>query len=131
MTGMSLRLELFVHDMDVAVAFYRDVLGFELLRQDDGYASIRSGGVTFGIGPIAKLPETDGYFTTSRLADDRGAGVEIVLEVDDLAAYRVRVAAAGHPILEDVQARPWGLTDFRIADPDGYYLRITNRTTTE
>jgi predicted enzyme related to lactoylglutathione lyase len=127
-TGMSLRLELFVEDRDVAVAFYRDVLGFELLRQDDGYASIRSGDVTFGIGPITRLPETGGYFTRARLAGDRGAGVEIVLEVDDLAAYRARVAAAGHPILDDVQERPWGLTDFRIADPDGYYLRLTTRS---
>jgi len=126
-TGMGLRLELFVRDMDVAIAFYRDVLGFELLRRDAGYASMRSGGVTFGLGPIDKLPEAEGYFTQSRLATDRGAGVEIVLEVDDLAAYRARVERAGYPVQEDVQDRPWGLTDFRITDPDGYYLRITTR----
>lgn len=23
--------------------------------------------------------------------------------------------------------RPWGLKDFRICDPDGYYLRITSK----
>jgi lactoylglutathione lyase len=22
--------------------------------------------------------------------------------------------------------RPWGLRDFRVVDPDGYYLRITH-----
>jgi hypothetical protein len=22
--------------------------------------------------------------------------------------------------------QPWGLTDFRVADPDGYYVRFTS-----
>ena len=55
------------------------------------------------------------------------AGVELVLEVDDVGAERDRVVAAGWPLGEDLQARPWGLTDFRILDPAGYYLRITDR----
>ena len=54
-------------------------------------------------------------------------GVELVLEVDDLEADRARVAAAGRPIEEDVSDRPWGLRDFRVLDPSGYYWRITNR----
>jgi lactoylglutathione lyase len=54
-------------------------------------------------------------------------GVELVLEVDDVVDERDRVAGAGWPIKEDLQDRPWGLTDFRILDPAGYYLRITNR----
>jgi lactoylglutathione lyase len=49
------------------------------------------------------------------------------VEVDGLAGERSRVGAAGWPVEEDVQARPWGLTDFRILDPAGYYLRITSR----
>jgi len=53
-------------------------------------------------------------------------GVEIVLEVDDVEGWHARVGASGYPILESLQDRPWGLRDFRIADPDGYYLRITS-----
>jgi uncharacterized glyoxalase superfamily protein PhnB len=56
------------------------------------------------------------------------AGVELVLEVDDLQAERRRVAAAGWPVTEDVTLRPWGLRDFRLLDPDGYYWRLTTRT---
>lgn len=125
--AMSLRMELFVEDLDRAIAFYHDVLGFRLLRRDQGYASIRRGTVTLGLGPIAKLPEVGGYFTRRRLAADRGLGVEIVLEVDDVLAEHERVQAAGYPIDGELKDRPWGLTDFRIADPDGYYLRITSR----
>jgi lactoylglutathione lyase len=53
--------------------------------------------------------------------------MELVLEVDDIAAERDRVVAAGWPPAEDLQDRPWGLRDFRILDPAGYYLRITGR----
>jgi uncharacterized glyoxalase superfamily protein PhnB len=52
--------------------------------------------------------------------------VELVLEVDDLEAEHQRVRAAW-PLEEDLQERPWGLRDFRVLDPSGYYLRITNR----
>jgi lactoylglutathione lyase len=68
---------------------------------------------------------SEGSFTQRRLAGDRGAGVEIVLEVDDVDAMQERVRAAGHPITEPLEDRPWGLRDFRIVDPDGYYLRLT------
>src|SRR5688500_9570026 len=124
---MRLRLELFVDDMERAIRFYRDVIGFALLRREPDYASLRLGDVVFGLGPVAKLPASGGYFTRSRLAQGRGLGVEIVLEVDDVGAAYDRVRERGHPVLEPLQDRPWGLTDFRIADPDGYYLRITSR----
>jgi uncharacterized glyoxalase superfamily protein PhnB len=55
------------------------------------------------------------------------AGVELVLEVDDVAGERDRVVAAGWPLEEDLQDRPWSLRDFRIPDPAGYYLRVTHR----
>lgn len=126
-TSMSLRLELFVRNVDKSIAFYQEVLGFELVRREPDYASVRSGKVTFGLGPIEKLPAQDGYFTQNRLAEDRGAGVEIVLEVDDVREHHERVRTFGHPVLHPLQVRPWGLTDFRITDPDGYYLRITSR----
>jgi predicted enzyme related to lactoylglutathione lyase len=124
---MSLRLELFVADMERAIRFYREVLGFALLRHEPDYASLRHGDVVLGLGPVAKLPMVDGYFTRSRLAQERGLGVEIVLEVDDVDAAYDAVRQSGHPIHEPLRDRPWGLTDFRIADPDGYYLRITSR----
>ena len=65
---MSLRLELFVQDMEQSIAFYVHILGFEVLRREEDYASLRKGTCLFGLGPIAKLPaESGGYFTRSRL----------------------------------------------------------------
>ena len=54
-------------------------------------------------------------------------GAEFVLEVDDAAGERDLVVAAGWPLEQDLQDRTWGLTDFRVIDPAGYYLRITSR----
>ena len=45
----------------------------------------------------------------------------------DLHVERDRIRLAGWPIEEDIMRRPWGLQDFRVLDPDGYYLRFTSR----
>ncbi len=50
-----------------------------------------------------------------------------MLEVDDLDEEHARVTAAGWPLAEDLTGRPWGLRDFRLLDPSGYYWRITTR----
>jgi uncharacterized glyoxalase superfamily protein PhnB len=82
-----------------------------------------------GLGPIAKLPAAapGPGFSQERLAGDRGAGVEIVLEVEDLDEAFARAQGTGQPIAEPPRLQPWGLRDFRLADPDGYYIRVTNR----
>jgi lactoylglutathione lyase len=123
---MRLRMELFVDDLDAAIAFWRDVLGFAVIRRDEGYASLERGTVVLGLGPVAKLPPAGPGpgFTQQRLASGKGAGVEIVLEADDLQAVHDSCRAAG-VIVEDLTDRPWGLRDFRIVDPDGYYIRVT------
>jgi lactoylglutathione lyase len=125
---MRVRLELFVEDMETSIGFYTRVLGFEVARNEPGdYASLRNGDVVLGIGPISKLSEGDGYFTRDIASSRRGLGVEIVLEVEDVNEWHRRVVASGHPVFEPPQKRPWGLRDFRIVDPDGYYLRLTSR----
>lgn len=120
---MTLRFEIFPADIDATVEFYRRVLLFSLVddRRDEpeAYASLRRGSVRVGV-------------LRSTAPDDRPprmppTGVEVVLEVDDVTAERDRVVAAGWPLVVDLQDRPWGLRDFRLLDPSGYYLRITDR----
>jgi lactoylglutathione lyase len=123
-------MELFVEDMDASIRFYCDVLEFQVQRRADDYASLRRGLVVLGFGPVAKLPEQGRGqgFTRQRLQRDKGAGVEIVLELDDLETLRAFYGRCREraPISEPLQLRPWSLYDFRLADPDGYYLRITH-----
>ncbi len=123
--ALDLRVELFSSDLTALVDFYVRVLGFELVddrrRSAVPYVALRRDGVEIGAGlawepvdPSARAVPT---------------GVEIVLETDDLVGERDRVVAARWPLAEDLTTRPWGLTDFRVYDPDGYYLRITDRRT--
>ncbi len=122
----SLRLELFVADVAKAVAFYRDVLGFEVLSGWGEYVPVRLGSVTLGLGPIDGL-SAEHYFRPEIERQRRGLGAEIVIEVPDVLALHERVAASGYPISTELKDRPWGLTDFRLSDPDGYFLRISSQ----
>jgi lactoylglutathione lyase len=121
---MTLRCEIFPDDLDVIVDFYTRVLRFRLTAdrrsEPDAYVSLQRGNVRVGAARRA-VPD-------ARAARVPPAGVELVLEVDDVAGERDRVVAAGWPLEEDLQDRPWGLTDFRVLDPAGHYLRITDRT---
>jgi predicted enzyme related to lactoylglutathione lyase len=120
---MTLRFEIFPADLDATVDFYVRVLGFVVSKDQRhdpaAYVYMQRGDVRVG-ALRAEAPE-------ARAARLPPTGVELVLEVDDVGAERDRVVAAGWPLLEDLQRRPWGLTDFRFLDPDGYYLRITDR----
>jgi len=125
--GMTLRLELFVTDMNKSVDFYTRVLGFERMKGGPDYAPVRSGSVLIALGPAAGLPRKH-HFNPEVQTSRRGLGVEIVLEVDDVKSFFEKVKASGYSgILSPLQKRPWVATDFRVADPDGYYLRITSR----
>lgn len=127
--GMSVRFELFVDDLDVAIDFWTRVLGFAVERSGSGYTSLVNGEVTIGLGRVSDLPPSDDGpgFSQERLASGRGGGVEIVLEVSDLDVVHERVLVSGWPLAAPITLRPWGLRDFRVADPDGYYVRVTDR----
>jgi len=120
---MTLRFEIFPAELDPVVDFYLRVLRFSMTKdqRDDPnpYVSMRRGAVQIGV-LRASTPDV-------RAPRRPPVGVELVLEVDDVVGERDRVTAVGWPLEEDLQDRPWGLTDFRIIDPAGYYLRITNR----
>jgi lactoylglutathione lyase len=120
---MTLRVEIFPDDLDATVGFYTGVLGFAITKDQraeaSAYVSLERGSVQIGASRRA-VPDV-------REARLPPTGTELVLEVDDVAGERDRVAAAGWPVREDLTDHPWGLTDFRIVDPAGYYLRITSR----
>jgi lactoylglutathione lyase len=116
----ALRVEIFPSRLDETVDFYTRVLGFDLVRDERdgeaGYVALQLGSVRVGaawrsdVEPAGRRPPT---------------GVELVLEVADLDAARARVSGEGWAIDEELQHRPWGLRDFRVLDPSGYYWRVT------
>jgi len=121
--GMTLRVEIFPADLDATADFYVRVLGFRVVRDErhaePGYLALERDDVMVGASRRAGVDGAD--------ARRPPVGVELVLEVDDVEQERARVVASGWPLAEDVVERPWGLLDFRVLDPGGHYLRLTQR----
>jgi len=128
---VGLRFELFVDDVEASVRFYGVTLGLMPPENwsSNGYVPLRAGAVTIGVQHHTTLPPGH-HFSASRLSGPRGVGVEIVVEVNDVdAAYALAAPQAERHggLIEPLGDRPWGVRDFRLVDPDGYYVRVTSR----
>jgi catechol 2,3-dioxygenase-like lactoylglutathione lyase family enzyme len=89
-------------------------------RDTDGYVALQRGTVQVGAATRAEHAADLGHRRPP-------TGVELVLEVDDVEEELERVRAGGWPLEDELTVRPWGLRDFRLLDPNGYYLRVTGR----
>jgi predicted enzyme related to lactoylglutathione lyase len=122
---MALRLELFPDDIDASVDFWVRVMAFAITvdrrATPEPYASLVRGDVRIG------LVRREAGGARAREARRPPLGVEIVLEVEAIHEERDRILATGWQLDEDLQDRPWGLADFRLLDPAGYYVRVTHR----
>ncbi|MBD1222067.1 hypothetical protein GLV94_12395 [Virgibacillus halodenitrificans] len=127
---MKLRLELFVESMEKSLEFYNNVLGFKLpIDINKSYIPVKRGDVVLGLGEMKHLSES--HPLKAPYGQQIGLGIEIVLEVEGIKDVYNNVVEKEYPIQTELTKRPWGLEDFRIIDPDGYYLRITSTTTNE
>jgi lactoylglutathione lyase len=124
---MTLRIEIFPARLGPTVDFYTRVLGFAVIRREgtetDGYAALQRGNVQVGAATRAEHAADLGHRRPP-------TGVELVLEVDDVAEELERVRTVGWPVEEELTVRPWRLRDFRLLDPNGYYVRVTSREPT-
>jgi lactoylglutathione lyase len=112
----SLRLEIFPSNLERCLAFYIDTLQFTMRKRKDNYAFFARGNIflaAIGVPTEETLEEKEAYRRPTK-------GLEIVFEVDDLEAERDRIVAHGFKLDADIAKQEWGLTDFRVVDPDGY-----------
>jgi lactoylglutathione lyase len=102
------------------------VLGFdEEAERPGGYTPLAKGSVRIALNLRSDLDEDH---PIRMAADERpGRGVEIVLEVGDIDAMYQHVVSEKWPRSAELRRQEWGLTDFRVLDPDGYYWRVTSR----
>ncbi|MCX2952334.1 VOC family protein [Streptomyces anulatus] len=127
---------LFVHDQDVALKFYRDVVGLEVRTDatiEDGYRWLTVGpaeqpGVEIGlshIGPPA--PPTD-YETLHALLA-KGSLLGVIFEIDDVDAKFEQVRAAGAEVLQEPIDQFYGVRDCAFRDPSGNMIRFSSPRT--
>lgn len=126
---MRLRLELLVQSVPDSMDFYTRVLGFDTISyQPDNYSVFRKGGIQIALQDQAQLPDDHPLKPHNRSV---GLGIELVLEVEDIQADYARVQQSGWELSDTLAKRPWGLQDFRVLDPNGFYIRITESTSTK
>jgi lactoylglutathione lyase len=118
------KIEIFVSDFERSRAFY-EALGFAVVRHWEDWAMLALGDNVLDLQGDAHAVEGPHYFTPEIGRFPRGTGVEISIEVEDVDALYERARTLGVDIVKPIQDRPWKARDFRIADPDGYFLRIT------
>lgn len=118
--AMASTWEIFPANLDATAAFYAGVLDFSIITDDregtDPYLALRRDNVV--IGASRRTPPRD------LSARRPPVGVELGIEVDDLDDTYSKLREAEWPIEVEIIDRPWGVRDFRVLDPDGYYLCI-------
>ena len=119
-------------DPDAILAFYKDVLGFEV-RNDVGYEGMR----WLTVGP-ANQPDTSIVLhpptALPDLTDDerrviaelmaKGSFFGVNLATPNLDEVFERVVAAGAEVVQEPMDQPYGVRDCAIRDPSGNLIRI-------
>jgi catechol 2,3-dioxygenase-like lactoylglutathione lyase family enzyme len=118
---MTVTVRYMVNDVDAAVAFYRDALGFALEQQFGPAMAILSRGELrlWLAGPLssAARPMPDGRVPAP------GGWNRFVLETDDLAALVAALRARGATFLNAIVSGPGG-QQILVADPSGNVVEL-------
>jgi catechol 2,3-dioxygenase-like lactoylglutathione lyase family enzyme len=119
-------------DPDAALAFYRDILGFEV-RADVGYGDMR----WITVGPagqpdmniVLEPPCTDPGVTEDEhrtIAEmmAKGTYARIILSTSDLDGTFAKLSANGAEVAQEPIEQPYGVRDCALRDPAGNLIRI-------
>ncbi len=122
-------------DPDASLAFYRDVLGFEVRNQ------VEYGGMHWNtVGPAGQ-PDvnivlhppgadpgvTDDERRTIAEMMAKGTYASIMLATGDLDGVFERLQAGGAEIVQEPTEQPWGARDCAVRDPAGNMVRVQQR----
>jgi catechol 2,3-dioxygenase-like lactoylglutathione lyase family enzyme len=118
---------LVVSDIARSVAWYRDVLGAEIVGEYGGTSAVlRFVGswllLVTGGGPTADKP----VVTMAPPADPDVASAELIVAVPDCRAAHAELVARGAVFLAEPVEYPWEIRAF-FRDPDGHLFEISQR----
>jgi len=121
-------LELHVPDFEITKGFY-ERLGFAVVwehkpNQKKGYLVMRRKNSILCFWPGNEKVYDQSYFKKFPRNTIRGYGVEIVIPIEGVETFYEQTKIFAN-IVDTLKIQPWGLKDFRIIDPFGYYLRFT------
>jgi catechol 2,3-dioxygenase-like lactoylglutathione lyase family enzyme len=112
-----------VRDMSAGLAFYVDGLGFSLERggPTEHNSAIARGDARLMLEVAGDLYSA-GYNEAIRSRLGTPSAVALYIEEPDLDEMYARLTGSGVEIVDPLADRPWGQTEFTVADPDGNWL---------
>jgi catechol 2,3-dioxygenase-like lactoylglutathione lyase family enzyme len=119
-------------DPDASLAFWRDILGFEV-RTDVGHGKMRwitvgpagQPGTSILLGPPAADPGiTEDERRTIAEMMAKGTYGWIILATPDLDGTFKRLAAGGAEVVQEPVEQPYGIRDCAVRDPAGNLIRL-------
>ena len=118
-------IELHVPDFKKAIEFYSR-LGFKLSWRTEDYLVMKRKRSVLNFYGGSQKVYSHSYFGRFKKTTKCGYGVEIIIPVDQVGRFYNSVRKFAK-IVQPLQLKKWGRRDFRIVDPFGFYLRITER----
>ena len=133
-TRIRLVPELLVTDIATSLRFWCGVLGFAVKyeRPDEGFAYLELGGAEVMLEQRTSLvSERDAAWETGTMERPFGRGINLEIQVDDLAWHAARLAAAGIALRLGPEEKWYragdvetGVRQVLVQDPDGYLIRL-------
>jgi catechol 2,3-dioxygenase-like lactoylglutathione lyase family enzyme len=97
---------IYVHNMQRALEFYRDILGFSVVFTNGSPIS------------FAVLKQDAAHIHLCVQPENAGSCHAHIM-LSDLDSFYARLIAAGVAVRQPPKAQPWGLRDIVVADQDG------------
>jgi catechol 2,3-dioxygenase-like lactoylglutathione lyase family enzyme len=115
-----------VSDVERSLAFYRDLIGFEVeaTYDDPPYATLTLAGTRLSLAEQGHPAEDRPGVAMTAPEDPSRANVVLVVEVEDARTRYAELEAKGARFLAEPYEPPWGGYRFFCIDADGYLVEI-------
>jgi|SRR5215471_15529906 len=111
-----------VDDLDQAIAYYRDKLGFELdFKYQSFYASVTRDGFAIHL-KCAPTPAAE------REHRKQNEHLDAYISVSGIQGLFSELEKRGAKVIKPLEQRPWACLDFYVEDLDGYILCFSEQT---
>ena len=103
-------------EVDRAIDFFRDMIGFDLVFEFESfYAAVSRDGFAIHLKCAPKL-------AADREHRKQNEHLDAYISVSGIRGLFSEMEDRGAKVIKKLEERPWGCLDFYVEDPDGYIL---------